>query len=372
MAGNVFAKSMATRLIISRPGVPVEERSFDDEIVTIGSDQGATLCLTDPSIAPEQAIVIREDGRPLLINRAPGTVFNGELLPREARRTLNAGDRMEFGPYVVRVTSVDGVEGVEGYGEEAARYASRSEDVRRAQTDERDAADSRGGEAGGGASTEAQAREQQQPQGRSFAAILDSLRTEEDSFYFVIESPAVGGSRRVRLEAAETMIGWDDTGRRISCDAGKVLAARAVVRKDWSGVVALPLSPGMILVNGETVEAPRRLRDGDRVTLLRVSAHEPEDDCLVFHEPASLVVLDSLLPQQQLAQPAARVAAEANAAEAASLVRQPPAALEARPATAAPAERRYFGYFTPLEVLVMVVGTLVTAAIIFIILELYA
>src|SRR3712207_8113641 len=50
------------------------------------------------------------------------------------------------------------------------------------------------------------------PQGRSFAAILDSLRTEEDSFYFVVES-AAGQSRRVRLEAAETMIGWDETGR---------------------------------------------------------------------------------------------------------------------------------------------------------------
>ena len=204
MAGNVFAKSMATRLIISRPGVPVEERSFDDEIVTIGSDPGATLCLTDPSIAPEQAIVIREDGRPLLINRAPGTVFNGELLPREVRRPLSEGDRIEFGPYVVGVASV---EGVEGYVGEAAGYAARAEDVRHAQSDERDAADTRGGE--GVAHGDAQSGQQQtQPQGRSFAAILDSLRTEEDSFYFVVESVA-GGSRRVRLEAAETMIGWD-------------------------------------------------------------------------------------------------------------------------------------------------------------------
>lgn len=364
MAGNVFAKSMATRLIISRPGVPVEERVFDDEIVTIGSDPGATLHLTDPSIAPEQAIIIREDGRPLLINRAPGTVFNGELLPREARRPLSEGDRVEFGPYSV------GVAAVEGESEESARYAARPEDVRRARPDERDAADSRGGEGGGGgAYGDAQAREQQQPQGRSFAAILDSLRTEEDSFYFVVES-AAGGNRRVRLEAAETMIGWDETGRRISCDAGVVVAARAVVRKDWSGVVALPLSPGMILVNGETVEAPRRLRDGDRVTLLRVSAHEPEDACLVFHEPASLVVLDTLLPQQQLAQSATKAAA-ASAGEASTLARPSPAALEAKAATPTP-ERRYFGYFTPLEVLVMVVGTLVTAAIIFIILELYA
>lgn len=363
MAGNVFAKSMATRLIISRPGVPVEERSFDDEIMTIGSDPGATLRLTDSSIAPEQAIIIREDGHPLLINRAPGTVFNGEPLAREARLVLVEGDRIEFGPYSVSVA------GVEGDPEGAARYAARAEDVRHApQSDERDAADSRGGE-GGGAHGDARAREQQQPQGRSFAAILDSLRTEEDSFYFVVESST--GQRRVRLEAAETMIGWDESGRRISCDAGAVVAARAVVRKDWSGVVALPLSPGMILVNGETVEAPRRLRDGDRVTLLRVSAHEPEDDCLVFHEPASLVVLDSLLPQQQTPATPSRGAAEATAGEASSLVRQPPAALEPKTGIASP-ERRYFGYFTPLEVLVMIVGTLVTAAIIFIILELYA
>ncbi|HVF43967.1 MAG TPA: FHA domain-containing protein [Pyrinomonadaceae bacterium] len=355
---------MAIRLIISRPGVPVEERSFDDEIVTIGSDPGATLRLTDPSIAPEQAIVIREDGRPLLINRAPGTVFNGELLPREARRPLSGGDRIEFGPYAV------GVAAAEGDPEVASGYATRPEEVRRERPDERDAADPRGGE-GGGASPDARAREQQQQQGRSFAAILDSLRTEEDSFYFVVES-AAGQSRRVRLEAAETMIGWDETGRRISCDAATVLAARAVVRKDWSGVVALPLSPGMIRVNGETVEAPRRLRDGDRVTLLRVTTHEPEDDCLVFHEPASLVVLDSLLPQQQqAAAPPSKAAAPGGAGEASSLARPAPAALEAKAATSSP-ERRYFGYFTPLEVLVMVVGTLVTAAIIFIILELYA
>jgi hypothetical protein len=82
-------------------------------------------------------------------------------------------------------------------------------------------------------------------------------------------------------------------------------------------------------------------------------------------------VLDSLLPQQQTPAPPAKPLAAGGAADASSLVRQPPAALEAK-AGPAPAERRYFGYFTPLEVLVMMVGTLVTAAIIFIILELYA
>jgi hypothetical protein len=165
------------------------------------------------------------------------------------------------------------------------------------------------------------------------------------------------------------MVGWDETGRRISCDAAQVSAARAVVRKDWSGVVALPLSVGMVLVNGETVEGPRRLRDGDRVTLLPTGASEPEDACLVFHEPASLVVLDTLLPQQQLPPPVTRGAGEANvAAESSALAPRAQAVAVAKAGPLSPG-RRYFGYFTPTEVLIMIVGTLVTAVIIFMILE---
>jgi hypothetical protein len=345
---------MVIRLIISRPGAPVEERLFDDEIITIGSDTSATLHLKDSSVAPEQAIIIREDGRPLLINRAAGTLLNGEALARETRRTLAEGDVIEFGPYAVSVAHAD------DDTTSSARAVARSESRPRARLDERGAGATREDE--GAAATSAQARQQ----GRSFAAILDSLRTEEDSFYFVVES--AGGRRRVRIEAAETMVGWDESGRRISCDAAQVLAARAVVRKDWSGVVALPLSVGMILVNGETVEGPRRLRDGDRVTLLPTGASEPEDACLVFHEPASLVVLDTLLPQQQLPPPVTRGTAESNAVESAALA---PRAQTGAIAKAGPFShgRRYFGYFTTTEVLIMIVGTLVAAVIIFMILE---
>jgi sulfur carrier protein ThiS len=356
MAGNVFAKSMATRLIISRPGVPVEERVFEDEIITIGSDPAATLRLEDPSVASEQAIIIREEGLSLLINRAPGTMLNGEPLAREARRTLSEGDRIEVGPYAVNVAPSDADAYARGHAESqtGADYAARS--------DYADAAAPREDEEGGVAA--GQSRPQQQA--RSFAAILDSLRTEEDSFYFVVES--AGGRRRVRIDSAETMVGWDETGLRVSCDAGRVVAARAVVRKDWSGVVALPLRPGMLLVNGETVEAPRRLRDGDRLTLMHAGGAEPEDACLVFHEPASLVVLDTLLPQQQLPPPVARAGAAPVSVEAVS-----PATRtrddEAAAAGLLSPERRYFGYFTPVEMLVMVVGTLVAAAIIFMILE---
>lgn len=354
MAGNVFAKSMVIRLIISRPGAPAEERLFDDEIITIGSDTSATLRLKDSSVAPEQAIIIREDGQPLLINRAAGTLLNGESLARETRRTLAEGDVLQFDTYAVSVLFAD------DDAASSAPTAPRLESRPRARLDERDAGATREDE--GGADASAQVRQQR----RSFAAILDSLRTEEDSFYFVVESAV--GRRRVRIEAAEMMVGWDETGRRISCDAAQVLAARAVVRKDWSGVVALPLSVGMILVNGETVEGPRRLRDGDRVTLLPTGAAEPEDASLVFHEPASLVVLDTLLPQQQLPPPVTRGAGETNAVESSALA---PRARTGDMVKAGPFSpgRRYFGYFTPTEVLIMIVGTLVTAVIIFMILE---
>ena len=355
MAGNILAKSMATKLIVSRRGAPVEERTFDDEIITIGSDPAATLHLDDPAVASEQAIIIKEDGQLLLINRAAGTLLNGEPLAREARRTLAAGDQMGVGSYALGVSHAEGDEDAAepvGQSERDAPAPPRDRDPGAPRVDEGRAPDAAG-----------QTRQQE----RSFAAILDSLRTEEDSFYFMIESG--GERRRVRIEAAEMMIGWDETGRRVSCEAGQVVAARAVVRKDWSGVVVLPLSAGMVSVNGETVEAPRRLRDGDRLVLLPAGvAGDPADDGLVFHEPASLVVLDTLLPQQQLPPPVTQAVAGPVAEEAAALAPRPRAGGDGRVGLFSP-ERRYFGYFTPTEVLIMIVGTLVTAVIIFMILE---
>ncbi|HYN85851.1 MAG TPA: FHA domain-containing protein [Pyrinomonadaceae bacterium] len=373
---------MAIRLIIGRHGEPARERVFDGEIVTIGGDASATLHLPARGVAPEQAIILNEDGRLLLINRAEGTELNGEPLPREARRPLSGGDTLRIGPYTVTLAH------------------DHSAQTPRAQTSDPaddllvrfvtpDAPPPPQEPAPGARQTPAPPRaatatsdenESAAKPARSFASILDSLRTEEDSFYFQIEGAR--GRRRVAVEAAEMMLGWDETGQEVACDAAQVVAPRGVVRKDWSGVVVLPLSAGMVRVNGEPVEAPRRLRNGDRLTLLPTANTHPEAterSHLVFHEPASLVVLDTLLPQQQLPPPVAPE--QAPAPETATQTAAPgggEVALAPRPAAAVPAprrvglfspERRYFGYFTPAEVLIMVCGTLVAATVIFLILE---
>ena len=353
MSEHVLTGSMATRLIINRRGAAEEERALGGGITTIGSDPSATLRLSDPRVAPEQAIILDEGGQLLLINRAEGTLLNGESLAREARRTLSPGDRLAAGPYEILLapggadTPLEQKGGRSGEDERAPSTAAGAAGAPDSP------AEARGPEAGAPA--------------KSFAAILDSLRTEEDSFYFLVET--AGARSRVALEGTETVVGWDETGRRISCDAARVASARAVVRKDWGGVLVLPLSAGALYVNGETVEAPRRLRNGDRLTLLPTPGGAgPEESFLVFHEPASLVVLDTLLPQKM--PPPVSPAADLAPASAEALA---PATAAAAPARRhqglfAPG-RRYFGYSTPAEVLVMVCGTLVAAAIIFLILE---
>ena len=375
---------MAIKVIIRRQGAastapPLAERILVGPIITIGRDAASSLQLEDAAIAPEQAVIINEDGLLLLINRADGTDLNGEALARESRRPLADGDRLRLGSYLVSfVLSGDSERAVAaGSTSTAAGTARQPEappgqllpgraaaaDTLRASSEERTPARDSSSSSGGPASA------------NSFAAILDSLRTEEDRFYFQIEN-AGQPRQRVAVESAEMLLGWDETGQNITCEAANVFQARAVVRKDWSGVVVQPQGQGGVWVNGEAVDAARRLRNGDRLTLLpTAAATSPETHYLVFHEPASLVVLDSLLPQQLPPPVAARTPAadngrntEANQA----LAPLAPSAVVVAPRKRAgwfSPDRKYFGYFTFLEVLVMITGTLVAALAIFLILE---
>ena len=339
------------------------ERSFDEPIITIGSDEAATLSLDDPAIAPEHAIILSEDGHQLFINRADGTRLNGEILMREARRPLAHGDTLGVGPYLISIALDEDARRPLTSELEADRDAvSLQSDARRkpeaATPPEESAA----------ATTNAS---QSERQAGSFAAILDSLRTEEDSFYFEVVGTTLG-RQRVSIESSEMPVGWGQTGREISCDSTAIAIPRAVVRKDWSGVVVQPSSPGAVAVNDEPVETTRRLRNGDRLTLRPGDASaSPEENFLLFHEPATLIVLDSLLPQRF--PPPVSPVAEAEAGGPETRPETDPPAVHAA-ATAPHAglfspDRRYFGFFTFAEIVVMMLGTLVAAAIIFLILE---
>ncbi|HEX7314741.1 MAG TPA: FHA domain-containing protein [Pyrinomonadaceae bacterium] len=339
---------MAVKLIIRRKGAapdapPLAERAFDDPIIAIGRDGASALFLDDPAVAPEQAIILNEDGQLLFINRADGTALNGEALTREARRPLAHGDTLAIGPYLISVAQRDDPR-------PTPAVAPRPVETRTPQEG------ARGDEApDGGAGM------------GSFSAILDRLRTEEDRFYFEVVS-AERGRQRVVIDSAEMLVGWDETGRQLSFVAAYIAAPRAHVRKDWSGVVIQPHGPGLVEVNGELVETVRRLRDGDRLTMLP-TPQATGDDFLVFHEPASLVVLDSLLPQQL---PPPVVAMREVAAVETEPWKDTAQSLEqatGQRGEALPTPRRYFGYFTAGEVLIMIVGTLLAAVIIFLVLE---
>ena len=358
---------MAIRLIIRRRGAgggaaPVAQ-DFHGPILTIGSDPGASLHLADPSIAPEQAIIIGGDEEaPLFINRAEGTLLNGEPLAREARHPLSGGDTISIGPYRISLEAGNGFRP----GASVPGLAAETDEGRPAPiTRETPAPPDAGQEPPRGGS---------QSQPTSFAAILDSLRTEEDTFYFQVET-ATAGRRRVPVEGGVMLLGWDRTGQNVACgDAEAVAAVRAVVHKDWSGVVIQPEVAGAAAVNGEPVQAPRRLRNGDRVTLLAVAAAAALDSSrhfFIFYEPASLVVLDSLLPPQQLPPPVASPpAAEPEGAQGAALVPAPASTPEVRRAPRVPlTARTYFGYFTLGDVALMACATLAAAFVIFLILE---
>ena len=359
---------MAIRLIIRRrdagEAAAPAGQSFDGPIITIGSDPGASLHLSDAAIAPEQAIIIGgEDEPPLFINRAEGTLLNGESLAREARRPLSDGDTISIGPYLIGVESANGfrpgADVTAMVSDEGADAGHRPPITRETPAPPDDAA------------VPAPLPATTQP--TSFAAILDSLRTEEDTFYFQVET-ATAGRRRVPVEATGMLLGWDGTGQNVACGYGVAVATvRATVHKDWSGVMLQPEEEGAAFVNGEQVEAARRLRNGDRVTLRPLPgahAHDPARNFFIFYEPASLVVLDSLLPAQQLPPPVAPPPSAPEETAANALVPAPHAVPAVRqPPRASLMSRRLLRYYTVGEVLLMACATLVGAFVIFLSLE---
>ena len=89
---------------------------------------------------------------------------------------------------------------------------------------------------------------------------------------------------------------------------------------------------------------------------------------LVFHEPASLLVLDSLLPQKFPPPVALEPAAETGTSLVTTETTLPTVASKGRTKLFDP-QRKLLGYFSMLEVLIMIIGTLVMATIIFLVLE---
>lgn len=350
-------------------GKPLQVVALRDSITSIGRDAASSVRLDDPAVAPEQAVIIIEGDDLLFINREAGTIFNGEKLARETRLPLAAGDELHIGTYILSVADDsphDSADSVALAPSLAANLDSSSSSLVSPDLSGDDRSFFQQGE-DSGASRPFQSNSK-------FAAILDSLRTEEDTFHFRIETGTQAGTL-IPIERAEMPLGWDDSGQNLSANPTLISTLCAVVRKDWSGVVLQSQAAGAVTINGETIETVRRLREADRVVLARPTGKgEVESPSLVFHEPASLLVLDSLLPQplpQPVSADAANELSQTSRGDTATDTSINISRRDAEGATIRP--RRYLANtFSLLELGVLAAGTLLATLVVYLLLHFLA
>lgn len=346
----------------------IAEHFFDGNLFTVGSDSVNNLIIEES--ASEQAVVVREGEQITLINSAEGTRLNGEMLRREAIQVLEEGDKIEIGSYLILVanaaeppvdiyattqnTPVDVYTTNENTPVDI--YATTKFNMSEIAETPREPPIESPREPAQAAETRDTAAESKEPPTRNFADILDTLRTEDDSFYFVVKNnlQEVG---RILLEQPEIPIGTGGRGE-IPTTVENISTVCAVVRKDWSGILIESQKRNAVSVNGETIKTPQRLRHEDLVTLSGAPKFS-----LVLHEPSSLVALESLLSTRNSSGDLRGGLRGWNKQSLDQSVVSEPAEKVSF------LERRYFRHFSFFEIVSMVIGTLIGAVLIFLLLE---
>src|SRR5215213_3571644 len=74
-------------------------------IITVGNDSSATIELKDEKIAPEQFVIVCEEGAMTLLCRVDGTAVNGEILRQGALHDLQYGDEITIDGYTLTAES---------------------------------------------------------------------------------------------------------------------------------------------------------------------------------------------------------------------------------------------------------------------------
>lgn len=323
-------------------------------IITVGNDASATIELKDEKIAPEQFVIVCEEGSMTLLCRVDGTAVNGKKLPQGALHHLQFGDEIKVDGYTLTPETNEII--VKAINAKPAETSAAPTEIPPDET---------------AAPPEIHTTNSPEKIERSLSDVLENLRSEE-KFYFLIKD-ADGESRRVYVESEEMWLGWAATGEcAVSPDAEAIEIARAQIRKDWSGVVLYPLKKGDVWLNDETITEPRRLKNDDKIFLLsKENARLNLDTVIKFHEPTALLILDSILPKEL--PPPVSLDETANDAGTKELDESDLIHSSRVPALSEKTLRKgnIFGYFTITEIIIMAVGTLITAGFIFLILELY-
>jgi hypothetical protein len=353
---------MTKRLLVKKQGkiIPQLTREISvGDIITVGNDPSAVIELVEEGILPEQFVIINENGQPLLLCRTDGILVNDQFLQQGSLYELQHADKILVGNYALQYDAEGTPEAAEN-GDDISPSAI-TEDLQAPENLPDEPLDTEIHK------TNALNREQ------TLTDILENLRAEE-KYYFQIERIS-GEIRRVYVEHESVWLGWSAEGLCVIGALNTVETPKAQIRKDWTGVILYPHEEQNVWLNNEILNEPTRLKNDDRILLSGKTPTEPERSTLIrFHEPTALLVLDSILPKElpppvslktaqsgQL-QPSTGKNLVAGEETAAPQTNLPPP----KPKTAA----RIFGYFTWAEILIMIIGTLVTAGVIFLVLEL--
>ncbi|HEX8250053.1 MAG TPA: hypothetical protein VF599_17905 [Pyrinomonadaceae bacterium] len=359
---------MTKRLLVKKHGkiIPRLTREISvGDIITVGNDPSAVIELDEEGILPEQFVIINEHGQPLLLCRTDGILVNDRFLQQGSLHELQHEDKILVGNYSLQYDAEGAFDLSENGDEIEFSPSAITEDLQLPEK-HADSAD----ENGDIHKTNALNREQ------TLSDILENLRAEE-KYYFQIERIR-GENRRVYVENENMWLGWSAAAAAGECVIGASSAVetpKAQIRKDWTGVILYPHDGQAVWLNNEILNEPTRLKNGDRILLSGAAPSEPERSTLIrFHEPTALLVLDSILPKE-LPPPVSLATAQNSQFQEATnknlAAKTETVALQANlPAPKPKNAARIFGYFTLAEIAIMIIGTLVTAAVIFLVLEL--
>lgn len=362
---------MSKKLLVKKQGQLLPDLTLTippSGIISVGSDASATIELQSETVAPEQFVVVCESGQLTLLCRVDDTQINGNILPQGSLHNLEVGDSIAVGEFELTVETSESADKIlSGKADEPA-IVQNPENIENAEFVPPVPAVLRREENFQPAPPKPNGGKIFDPD-KSLSDVLAGLKAEE-KFYFLIEN-GVEEKRRIYVENEEMWLGWAETGECvISENPAEIVAPRAQIRKDWSGVVLYPLKSKNVWLNSQVLDEPHRLKNDDSLQMLGKDKFLQDAKTTVrFHEPTALLVLDSILPKE-LPPPVSLERTKApdeihesrtpNSGKNAIVKKQP---------IAKKSGGKIFGYFTGLEILIMIIGIFVAAAFIFLVLE---
>ncbi|HVF51863.1 MAG TPA: FHA domain-containing protein [Pyrinomonadaceae bacterium] len=354
---------MAIKLVVKRSNAgaatPLHEEWWPSgSFYSIGSGANANLRLNGAGVASEQAVIMEEYGRPVLMSTAEGTEFNGESLGNQARREITHGAQLRLGGYVVSFLLSPDDAPDDATGPLASTPFRRDEGLHSATTPLTPTP------------TPPPTPLFSKTTQNGVKEFLANMHNEDfvHKYYFFIQGGARDGER-ILLNTATVMLGWDESGQNISSEPSAA-GARAVVQYNVATfeVTVNPQSAGMVAVNNELIEQTRTLVEGDEIRLAPTAITEPSNmSVLVFHEPPLVDLFPAHHEKRTDALPTTTLALDPRDAGTQALTPRAPVLPEK--AGLFSSERKLFGYFTTLNIIMFVLVILLTSVLTFFLLE---